>query len=252
MAAWKHTKYWSVGSTYEQYRRFVRAEGPSYEGRTEDCADISMLLLVEFASQSGLPVTFTGGDGAIYCSKATQQHPSDPRYFHTYSWSDKEGFTKAVRARIGSKTLYEHNTEPNPVGPEAGDLMLQVGHAALVLDWYAPGRAHPRAKDALAGLIPVFPGPDEAKRQLDTTRYFRGDPKEDPKSTDPKGRFDYLNHRGVGVDAQHIKQKAELIYAASVSDIAGQGFEFRRYTSEVLDDWSDWDGVSAPPRRLPK
>ena len=252
MAAWKHTRYWSGGPFYELYRRFARAEGPGYEGQPEDCANISILLLVEFAAQQGLALTFTGPDGTLYCSKATERHPSDARWLQDYSWGDKDAFIQVVRAQIGSKTLVERNTLVNPVGPQAGDLMLQAGHTALVLDWYAPGRTHRRAADTTSGVSSLFPGPDEAKKPLNQMRSFRADSRDDPGRSDPKGRFDYLNYRGMGVDDQPIKQKAELTYNASVTELEGSGVEFRKYDVGVLDDWSDWDGTGAPPRRQAK
>jgi hypothetical protein len=44
-----------------------------------DCADMSLILLIEFAAGSGLPVTFWDNKEVRYISKATRQTPKDSR-----------------------------------------------------------------------------------------------------------------------------------------------------------------------------
>jgi hypothetical protein len=48
MAAWKHFQFWTDRLYEVEYRKFVMDNAAHFEGRTEDCADISMLLLIEF------------------------------------------------------------------------------------------------------------------------------------------------------------------------------------------------------------
>jgi hypothetical protein len=45
-----------------------------------------------------------------------------------------------------------------------------------------------------------------------------------------------------------VKQKAELIYFASVDELSNDGFDFRKYNGLVLDGWADWDGHGDPSR----
>jgi hypothetical protein len=107
--------------------------------------------------------------------------------------------------------------------------MVKVDHAALVIQVYPPGITHPRARDK---LIPVFPGHDQARLQLNQTEYFRqeipGPEVYHPNEIDCETHFDYLNHRGFG------KERAELIYYTRVSEMRSQGFDFRMYKSGVL------------------
>jgi hypothetical protein len=99
-----------------------------------------------------------------------------------------------------------------------------------------PGLPHPRWSEK--ATIPLFPGPEQARLQLHQTEYFR----EDPSKTTPSIHVDYLNHRGEG------KQAAELIYYADASRMRQDGFEFRMYRPEVMDNWTDWNGEGDPPR----
>jgi hypothetical protein len=49
----------------------------NYEGDTRDCADLSVLLIIEFAAESGLPLTFYDNAGVRYISKAERQSPAN-------------------------------------------------------------------------------------------------------------------------------------------------------------------------------
>jgi len=58
MAAWRHWAFWD-GSAYQGYRKYVSQRAPAFRGRDDlDCADISIYLLIDYAAQAGLPVTF--------------------------------------------------------------------------------------------------------------------------------------------------------------------------------------------------
>jgi hypothetical protein len=74
MAAWNHTNSWS-DDYYEAYRKYVKANAAAMQGREEDCADLSMLLIVNFAAEQGLPLTFTDNKDIRYSSKESGQIP---------------------------------------------------------------------------------------------------------------------------------------------------------------------------------
>jgi hypothetical protein len=238
MAAWKHFAYWAP-DTYEYYRAFVIENAPKQRGGRLDCADMSLSLLIEFAAKKGLPVTLKNDSGLRFVSKATRQSPtiylSLPR---TYRWSSKDEFLNAVIHRMDAKSVFYLNSDVNPRGPEPGDLMCKPDHVALVFKTYPPNFAHPRATDK---TVPLFPGPEIAKQQLTQTEYFR----ERPDAPTPTVHFDYLNHRGEGVPR---KQAAELIYFADALKMQQAGFQFRKYSRDVMDNWSDWNGEGDPPR----
>src|ERR1044072_7550407 len=75
MPAWNHTSTWT-SQYYEAYRKYVKVSAAALKGRLEDCADLSMLLIVEFAAQQGLPLTFTDNQDIYYSSKADGQYPT--------------------------------------------------------------------------------------------------------------------------------------------------------------------------------
>jgi hypothetical protein len=232
--AWPHFHYW-IPEYYERYREYVRAAAPSLRNRTEDCADLSMLLIIDFAAANGLPLTFTGGNGIRYMSLMRWQDPPTGQR-DVLTWKDKDGFRKAVLRRLNAALLFDLNTEVNPAGPQPGDVMLSENHAAIVFDTHAAGKLHPY----FARGIPTFPGPEQAAKELTQTEYFRGDPKV------PGGNvhLDYVNHRGTG---QPVKQQAELIYNADSVEMKKE-FQFRKFSGSVLDNWIDWNGIGKPPR----
>jgi hypothetical protein len=275
MPAWKHTNVWTPGM-YQKYRKYVETTVPNapkgvFEGAHEDCADLSIRLLIDFAEQSGLPVTFRDVSGWRYISKAERAYGSPDliRYlgqpqtmiqpFKTgdrvadgtvVPWLTKDDFTKMVMENIQTKSLWRHNTEENPTGPDPGDLMMRYGgihryhHTALVLSVYAPFAHHPQWQNL---HIPDFPGPDAAEKQTNVTRYFMGTKDDDDRTAyrtpDLWWHFDYLNSRG---DA---KRNAELIYFANENQLRDDDFEFRMYSESVTDNWGDWDGRGVPPNR---
>ena len=248
MAAWKHWNYWN-DEWYKKYRQSVEKTAPTFRGRKEDCTDLSMTLIIEFAAKNGLPLTFVGNEGTRYISKGTRQTPKDRRgWLRTLTWnslSSQDNFRfylSAVLRRIDANVLFDFNTEVNLDGPEPGDLMLSRKHAALVFATYPPGTPHPKAVDK---SIPDFPGPEKAAAELDQLEYFRDTKNRSGTPAKDVRHFDYLNHRG---DGKPVKQKAELIYFASVKEMTGLRYEFREYNDTVLDDWADWNGKDDPKR----
>jgi hypothetical protein len=222
MPAWPHTRSWN-DCFYRKYRAYVHCQATRLKGRTEDCADLSVSLLVNFASEHGLPVNLRSDLGITYVSKGSHQIPEQA--YRTLSWSTKEEFYGAVKRRIDASSLYYHNTIVNPRGPEPGDLLLNAGHAALIFAVYAPGVPHPKRGKG----IPAYPGDEEAARQLHQLEYMRETG--DGKVT----HMDYLNHRGAG---KPVKQGAELIYFADARKLSlEKRLEFRMYSRQVLKDW---------------
>jgi hypothetical protein len=236
MAAWRHSTYWGP-TTYEHYRAFVIERTETFKGRSDlDCADISLTLLVEFAAAKGLPITLRNENNIRFISKATRQTPTAGLSIHrTYEWKTKGEFLTAVINRLNAKSVFTRNTVVNPGGPEPGDLMCKADHTALVFKVYPRGLAHPRANDK---RIPLFPGPQIARTQLNQTEYFR----EDPTKPTPTIHFDYLNHRGEG------KEAAELMLFADAMKLQADGFKFMKYAAAVMDNWTDWNGEGDPSR----
>src|SRR5262245_9823694 len=164
MAAWKHFRNWN-DTAYQSYRKHVEARAPQFRGRNEDCADLSMLLLIEFAAKEGLPVTLEDNDNNQYSSRESEtvyyKGGQAGKYMfanlakRSVTWRDSAEFYDAVKRRIGAEALWKENTEVNYGAPVAGDLLLNKSHCALVFRVYPPGVRHPKSNDF---EIPIFPG----------------------------------------------------------------------------------------------
>ena len=268
MAAWEHKYGWN-NDVYWRYRKDVRAKATSYEGSDKDCADLSMLLLIDFAARLKLCLTFTDAKGGRYISKAKGLiQPTAKGGWELddgHRWNSKEEFVKTVLGRTSAWDLAYHNSRVSQFGPVAGDLMLRAkkgwvglfsypeSHAALVFQTYGPGhRADPEYKDVKG--YPNYPGGDAAMKAVNQTRYFRGDVDakgvtiaREPKSPfDQDVHFNYLNSRGDG------KRNAELIYFANERQIRADGFNFYEYSLLVTDNWPDFNGDGVPPFRTHK
>ena len=237
MAAWVHTQYWNK-ALFNAYRLYAAREAPKYKGYPNyDCADLSIIFLIQFAASNGLSLTFWDNCQVRYISKATKQFPTTcPSEYKliTYKWSSVADYICAIQRRIGANALFKQNTVHNEIAPEPGDLLLKSDHAALIFAVYKNGDKHP-----LAGKnIPIFPGDEEARKQKNVTEYFYTDP------ISPKeGIFiDYLNHRN------NDKPKKELIYYASIEKLGDLGYDFSKFNSGVIDNWNDWNGEGDPPR----
>lgn len=243
MAAWKHDSQKSWNEVhYTEYRKIVAERAKSYKGRSEDCADLSMMMLMEYAAQEGLPITFEDNAGTKYRST------SDGIQFGvmTIPWKSPKHFIEHVQQKIGVEALWKRNTILNPTGPTAGDLMirwssktLSIGtmkfeiednhHAALVIRHYNIGVSHPLEKAKMAD----FPGHESAERQQNVTEYFRGTVNDktgvtDYRHVDQDVHFDFLNSRS------NAKRNAEVIYFTNARQIQADGFQFRMYNSKVL------------------
>lgn len=258
MSAWDHRYGWT-SDVYYRYRKYVMANATSYEKSERDCADLSITLLIEFAAKHLLPLTFQDAVDGKYISKAKGliQKTSKGNYEldDDVTWKSKDDFVKAVLSRTSAWDLYRYNSRINEYGPVPGDLMLRAkeksdSHAALVFGTYSPGQpAIPEYKD-LKGY-PNFPGGNSAMKQVNQTRYFRGDVDADgvTLSREPKPPFDkdvhfnYLNSRG------NAKRNAELIYFANERQLRNDGFDFYEYSFLVTDNWPDFKGDGVPPFR---
>ncbi len=109
---------------------------------------------------------------------------------------------------------------------------------SLIFATYSPGQPHPK-KNEFNKSIPLFPGPDIAKTELNVLEYFSNNPF---ARRPPDIHFDYLNHRGEGAPGKPKKEKAELIYFATLNDPQFKDFELRAYNENVKRDWRDWTG----------
>src|SRR5476649_764363 len=137
MAAWIHKtgSGWSK-SAYDGYRSSVTSNAWNYQGHAGlDCADLSMLLLVEYAAKNGLCLTFKDDQG-LYISKA--DGVLDPNYSGAGAgagapalehqpgarWKGKDHYFEVVQRKMTTKTLWDFNTE-NVERVSPGDLLIQ-------------------------------------------------------------------------------------------------------------------------------
>src|SRR5262245_55790839 len=170
MAAWTHFANWDGNNRkwYSAYRKYVAQNAPGRRSTKDlDCSDLSITLMIEFASRYGLPVTFKDAEGAIYSSKARSAlEPKNSGYDGAGAgagaarydesprvWDSGEKFIAIVREKMQTKSLYLYNMELNSsAGPESGDLMIRYRtkwlgtkvdqantHTALVFQSYGPG-----------------------------------------------------------------------------------------------------------------
>jgi len=247
MAAWNHSMQFGWDDrTIHAYRFNVGIVAPNHRGDSEDCADLSMKFLINFAFMNGLGVSLRNQDGWVYSSRSDMAAPYsmnavDSRN-NSATWSNRDEFYAAVKRHINVRDLWQLNTTKNPFGPSPGDLLIiykKTGifasrhHAGIVCATFAAGKPHPRAKDT---SIPDYPGGDKAMDQKNVTEYFRGTTADHDEGSELSSRlpdenvhFDYLNSRG---DA---KRNAELILFANAKDFQGYGFEFRIYSDTVFD-----------------
>ena len=268
MAAWRHFASWD-GKVYTAYRKYVTQTAPGRRSTKDlDCSDLSITLVIEFASKNGLPVTFKDAEGAFYSSKARSPlvpktsgfdgagaGAAAPRYDEGAPvWDSSEKFIAVVRDKMQTKSLYLYNMELNSTsGPDSGDLMIRYRtkwfgtkvdqantHTALVFQTYGPSVPHQLENRT---DVPSFPGRDQANSQPNT-EYFRGTVDVSTGITayrkpDMDTHFDFLN------SPADRKRIAELIYFANARQLRDEGFEFYKFRQGVVDNYTDWDGSAA-------
>src|SRR5262249_20809463 len=133
MAAWKHdpTKSWRSNDNYAAYGTYASWWAHGYRGRDDDCADLSMKLLIDYASANGLATTFEDNAGGRYISKAgapIAKNPftneliynDKPHPFADHSWSNPDEYFEVVSKKIGVEALWKHNTKVNSIVPHVG------------------------------------------------------------------------------------------------------------------------------------
>jgi len=228
LAAWKHTKWWN-NSWKKKYRAYVATNAKSYLGRTEDCADLTMLVLIDFAEKNGLPLTFWHGSGCTYVSKSC-------------NFSSKKDFVKKVQKGIASADMFgasgktfntSYDKKIKNVRP--GDVYVEAGHVSLVVGVAAPGKLSggqqykdKTKKDVIARKGVWDWDTQSPEKHPDHLEWIYN-----PAST--KGyRIDYLNHTG-----SVNRKKAELKYNRLHSDFSGK---FRFWGGGVFSNYKTWDG----------
>lgn len=142
MEAWVATQKWSP-QIVEKYRLYVQAEiksmiqkadaGQVNKNTVFDCADLAVHLLVGFASENNLPVTFTLADGQV----VTNETPSVLLTLSDGTQKTVElnsgNFEDVVRNFSNSTSLQKDMTDmPHGYKPQAGDLSNSGGHVNVV------------------------------------------------------------------------------------------------------------------------
>lgn len=257
LAAWKHTNWWNDGWK-QKYRNFVSQHAKDYVKRPEDCATLTVMLLVDFAAKNGLPVTLRGQGGCLWISKSCQ------------FWKGKDDFyqrvTKGGKGQRGvhSYEVFNHNTGPDKKDEAilSGDVGTKLGHAFLVVNAMKPGvlsagqqrnlpttspaptsqpttarRPTSQPTTATAGVITAKPWVqkwDEVYAYSHPEKHFFI---YSPSST-KEVRIDYLNHSGVGKRTA----VAEIKYNRLVSELKAAGFHFRFWHRIVFSNYKTWDG----------
>ena len=98
MAAWTHRRYWTQRVYDREYRDFVAQRAPKYRGRMDyDCADLMLLVLIEFAVQQGLPATFWDNDIGPLPVSVSRQTPA--ALVLNKTWNTADEYIKAVTGR---------------------------------------------------------------------------------------------------------------------------------------------------------
>src|SRR5262249_15553327 len=122
MAAWTHVANWDGNNRkwYAAYRKYAMQNAPARRSTKDlDCSDLSITLIIEFASKYGLPVTFKDAEGAIYSSKSRSAvvpktsgydgagaGAGAARYDQSGSvWDSSEKFTAIVQQKMQTKSL---------------------------------------------------------------------------------------------------------------------------------------------------
>jgi hypothetical protein len=192
-------------------------------GNTDDCANLTMLVLIDFAANNGLPVTFWHGSGCIFVSKSCK-------------FSSKKGFIQKVQARIGAADPFGASGKTDNTGPDKkiedvrpGDVYVESSHAALVVGVSPPA--------ALSGGQQYY-GNDDFEAYVDARKgvwtWNDHSPDENPdhlewiyNPTSTEGyRVDYLNHTG-----SEKRKKAEIKYNMLYTDLSGK---FRFWGNDVF------------------
>jgi hypothetical protein len=127
MAAWQHNHFWD-SRMFEAYRKFVGVTAPTFRGEKEDCADLSITLLVKFAAANGLPVTFKDNDETRYISKATRQSPRTAAGRHRRQEGEDFGeLSRAAPAEPPLNVLKAGSPGGSPY-PSPGEEMSHEAH----------------------------------------------------------------------------------------------------------------------------
>jgi RHS repeat-associated protein len=225
-AAWEHTQYWTP-TLQNQYRQFVFDNYKKYLGRTEDCADLTMLLLLDFASDNGLPITMWHGSECLFVSKSC-------------NFSTKEEFVNKVLSDIGSRDLFgtgkTYNSGPDKSEGQilAGDIYVEPDHAALVVFAAWPGGVS-LGQQMQNGKIGAKPGVWEWDASVAEQNPNQLEWIYNPSSTDGY-RVDYLNHTG-----SKNRKKAEVKYNRRPSTMPGK---FRFWGDGVFSNYKNWTGTT--------
>jgi hypothetical protein len=231
LAAWKHTNWWN-DRWKKKYRQFVASKAKQYMGRPEDCADLTMLVLIDFAEKNGLFLTFWRNDGCIYISKSCK-------------FGNAKSFKDTVFDKVGSHALFNtegksYNTGPNKKIEDVlpGDVYVQEGHARLVVhvaqpDALSTGQTRYKKKDGTQ-YVGAKKGiwswnKKSAEENPDHLEWIY-----DERSTEGY-RIDYLNHYGSS------RPKAEMQYNRLYSDFP-EGGVFRAWGEDVFRNYENWDG----------
>jgi hypothetical protein len=136
-AAWGATSEWT-DDAIEGYKQFVNEKIAQYESNEQSftCEDLALNLLIDYASQNGLPVSIENGKG-VFSSNSNK-------------YKNVEQFRNAVLSSTGANDLLNFSNTVISNNLSSGDLLLldtglpggthddKVSHVQVVTDFIAP------------------------------------------------------------------------------------------------------------------
>lgn len=120
-SAWSVTRNWNESDS-KNFADYAGNRLKDYVGKNIDCANLALSVLIDYASENGLPLQLSKADGTTFDSNSDKYNSVDD-YKSGYSVSKdkKEG---GVLPNIQAVDIASNSFEVNKTNAQAGDMMI--------------------------------------------------------------------------------------------------------------------------------
>jgi RHS repeat-associated protein len=130
-SAWSVKRDWNETDT-EKFAEFAQQRLKDYEGENIDCADLSLSVLIDYASANGLPLDISTADGKTFDSNSDKYNSVDD-YKNGYSVNGKkEG---GVLPNVGAKDISSNTQIIDKKEAQSGDMIILTAPADHIANY---------------------------------------------------------------------------------------------------------------------
>jgi len=131
-SAWSVTREWN-DNDQKGFADFASQRLKSYEGKNIDCADLALSVIIDYASENGLPLEISTANGTTFDSNSDSYNSVDE--FKNGYTNDNGVDVSGVLPSVGSKDIPTNTFELSKSVVQPGDMTILSAPAGHIVNY---------------------------------------------------------------------------------------------------------------------